>query len=61
MQEGNYGQAPVYFIEVDGEECKLQSKSKKLARRMDSIAEGTEIRVTRDGEGTSTKYVVEVK
>ena len=61
IEDGEYGEAPVYvFTDAEGERIKFQSSSKSLARQMDEIAYGTGVRISRSGSGTSTHYEVEV-
>ena len=59
IEEGEYGESPVYvFTDEEGETVKFQSSSKSLARQIDEIAYGTAIGISRNGHGTSTTYKV---
>lgn len=51
-----------YKLELPGFGIKMfSSAALGLAKLFDTIEEGTEIKLTRDGEGTKTKYVLEKK
>ncbi len=52
----------VYTLNVDGQEQKLSSKSKRLANKFLEIEPkfGDKLRITRSGKGFDTKYELEI-
>lgn len=48
-----------YIIVVDGEEKSFESGSSSVAFQFDKIGENENVRISREGEGTKTKYQVE--
>ena len=49
-----------YNFEVNGTEKPFKSGSLKLAQQLKDIASGTNVRISRSGEGSKTTYKVEV-
>jgi hypothetical protein len=58
--DGGKTECAQYHLEIEGQERIFSSKSKALARKISEIPEGTKIKIRIDGEGTKTKYFVEM-
>lgn len=58
--DGGKSQCVQYHLEIDGEQRIFSSTSKALAQKISKVPQGSKIKMNVQGEGTHTKYSVEV-